>query len=295
MTGQLGAPVLPKKLLLATDLTPMCDRALDRAIQLARLWRAHLVVLHVVETVERAVATESPQRKAARLLLERLVKRHRDDPQLEISPHLASGPVAQTLLAFALKLRCDMLVTGLPRMTSIREWLTGSTVKHLIREPKVPVLCVRNRVNAPYRSIAIAVDASEPSRHALEQAVALFPGCWFTAVHAYNIGFVGTATPGSAIAAYEASRQSAIHALLECTMNASGGRGERPRGATFQTYFQHGDPDTVMSKFVQEQPTDLVVLGTHGRRGVQRALLGSVAERVFQAVPSDILTVHCHA
>lgn len=292
MTGQPSAPVFPKKLLLATDLTPACDRAFDRAIELARLWRAHLVVLHVVE---HAVATKSPQRKAARLLLERLVKHHRDDPLPEISHHLASGPVAQTLLAFAQKLRCDILVTGLPRVPSIRERLIGSTVKHLIREPTVSVLCVRNRVSAPYRSIAIAVDASEPARHALERAVALFPGCSFTAVHAYNIGFVGTANPGSAIAAYEASRQSAIHALLECAMDASGGGGDRPRGATIQTYFRHGDPDTVMSTFVQQQPTDLVVLGTHGRRGVQRALLGSVAERVFQAVPCDILTIHCHA
>lgn len=41
---------LPKKLLLATDLTPTCDRAFDRAIQLASAWQAKLTICHVIES-----------------------------------------------------------------------------------------------------------------------------------------------------------------------------------------------------------------------------------------------------
>jgi nucleotide-binding universal stress UspA family protein len=53
-----------------------------------------------------------------------------------------------------------------------------------------------------------------------------------------------------------------------------------------------GDARDVIARVVRELPADLVVMGTHGRSGVKRLLLGSVAEGVLRSVTCPVLAVH---
>jgi nucleotide-binding universal stress UspA family protein len=52
-----------------------------------------------------------------------------------------------------------------------------------------------------------------------------------------------------------------------------------------------GDAVTEIVGVAQETPCDLIVMGTHGRTGLRRALLGSVAEQVMRRAPCPVLTV----
>jgi nucleotide-binding universal stress UspA family protein len=52
-----------------------------------------------------------------------------------------------------------------------------------------------------------------------------------------------------------------------------------------------GSPSRDITEYAAENPCDLVVMGTHGRSGVDRLLLGSVAERVVRTSPVPVLTV----
>lgn len=63
---------------------------------------------------------------------------------------------------------------------------------------------------------------------------------------------------------------------------------------TCQPLFFEGDIQVVFPKWVQEQGIDLVVVGTHGYRGLQRFLLGSTAEFIFRNAPCPVLTVGPH-
>ncbi|MHB9286324.1 universal stress protein [Halobacteriales archaeon Cl-PHB] len=58
-----------------------------------------------------------------------------------------------------------------------------------------------------------------------------------------------------------------------------------------QTYQVEGSPAQEIVEYAQDQGIDLVVMGTHGRSGVNRLLLGSVAERVVRTSPVPVLTV----
>jgi universal stress protein A len=51
-----------------------------------------------------------------------------------------------------------------------------------------------------------------------------------------------------------------------------------------------GDPATVITKFAAEQGVELIVMGTHGRTGLMRLLMGSVAEAVVRRAPCPVLT-----
>jgi nucleotide-binding universal stress UspA family protein len=68
-------------------------------------------------------------------------------------------------------------------------------------------------------------------------------------------------------------------------------RAHRP-GVEVATALRHGTPWSEINALAKEMNADLVVMGTHGRRGVARALLGSVAEKVVRTAPCPVLTVH---
>ena len=80
--------------------------------------------------------------------------------------------------------------------------------------------------------------------------------------------------------------QSAMNKFL------AGSGGNHP---VLQSHFGHGDPDAVVKSFVEHEVPDLIVVGTHGRTGLRRALTGSVAARILETVPSDVMAIHPNA
>jgi nucleotide-binding universal stress UspA family protein len=66
----------------------------------------------------------------------------------------------------------------------------------------------------------------------------------------------------------------------------------RPEDADveFEHHLIEGDPAAALSTFAKDQATDLIVLGTHGRTGLMRLLMGSVAEAVVRRAPCPVLT-----
>lgn len=68
----------------------------------------------------------------------------------------------------------------------------------------------------------------------------------------------------------------------------------RTRCPRTQGVIAEGVPWEQILSVATEKNVDLIVMGTHGRRGVARALLGSVAERVVRMAPMPVLTVHAH-
>jgi nucleotide-binding universal stress UspA family protein len=62
-------------------------------------------------------------------------------------------------------------------------------------------------------------------------------------------------------------------------------------GVRVECRVEEGDPTTAILQVAQEAACDLIVLGTHGRTGLRRLLLGSVAEQVVRKAPCPVLTV----
>jgi nucleotide-binding universal stress UspA family protein len=65
----------------------------------------------------------------------------------------------------------------------------------------------------------------------------------------------------------------------------------RKRGITVRTVVRRGSPSAEIVEVASEEHADLVIIGTHGRGGVSRVLLGSVADRVIRTAPCPVLTV----
>ncbi len=90
--------------------------------------------------------------------------------------------------------------------------------------------------------------------------------------------------------AYVAARDAARRDLHDLEAQMKRAHGE-PSHDNYHLYLLEGDVATAILNFSREKEIDLIVLGTHGRGNLQKALLGSVAESVFRHSPVPVLTL----
>jgi nucleotide-binding universal stress UspA family protein len=137
------------------------------------------------------------------------------------------------------------------------------------------------------RSVMLATDFSEasdkPSRHAL--AVARCCGAKFYLAHVVSSWGITMSGPDALALAEEAAVRDASQLLDNLA------RSESLNGLPREVIVRQGEIWTELQTIIREQKIDLVVIGTHGRQGVGKFLLGSVAEQIFRQADCMVLTV----
>jgi len=141
------------------------------------------------------------------------------------------------------------------------------------------------------KRILHASDFSPASRPALRVAreLALALKAQLILCHAYEplAPVMGAASiPPKLFSQIMASTRAGAQGRLE-RLAASVGHG----GTRIATVLIEGPPSTAVLRAAKRKRADLIVLGTHGRTGIQRMLLGSVAERIVRHSPCPVLTV----
>lgn len=136
--------------------------------------------------------------------------------------------------------------------------------------------------------LLLPIDFSDSSTEALDYALALAEklGAKITVMHAYETPMFGY--PEGAFITPEVVQQMASSAqtALDAVIAQHSGRG-----VAMVPFLHNGDPRESIVTVAGELHADLIVMGTHGRRGIARALLGSVAEYVVRTAACPVLTV----
>jgi nucleotide-binding universal stress UspA family protein len=139
-----------------------------------------------------------------------------------------------------------------------------------------------------FNHLLVPVDFGEPSQQALDTAIELANRfkAQLTIVHVYEIpayvyGGMTFATADLFGPIEDAAREQLNKTLREAQKRVPGAKA----------VLRRGPPAAEILAVVDEVHPDLVVMGTHGRKGVSRALLGSVAEKVVRFSPVAVLTM----
>jgi len=140
-----------------------------------------------------------------------------------------------------------------------------------------------------FERILVATDFSESSRQALEYALSIaerfgselaLVHSWETPDYSYAAGLY---LPVDVVAPIE---RAAAARLEEAATEL------KARFSSASSVLRAGVPWEEILETASQWPADLIVMGTHGRRGLKRALLGSVAEKVVRMSRIPVLTVH---
>ena len=283
----------PRSILLATDLGARSDRALDRAVQLAKGWQSPLVVATVIEAGAGRIDLmalrdppdwyrgEDPEQVAERQLLEAMSAQG-----VDARFRVERGPPGDRLLEVAEAEGCELVVAGVARHESLGRAVLGSTVDRLARRSPVPVLVVRGRVQGPYRRMLVASDWSASAEHAMRTAMAMFPQSAITVLHGYEVPMAGQK---------DTTREQMLAAVRDQAL-ADGrefiARCQPPGGVgSVSLVVERGDPSLLMRMYASQYPVDLAVVATHGRSALLDVMLGSVAQRLLEDLPLDTLVV----
>jgi len=285
--------------LLPTDGSDHAERAGVHAGLLAQRFGATVHVLNVVDLQSAAgpmnaggVDEEYVQRleaegEAAIAAVEPTV----EDAAVETA--VVRGRPSQTILDYAADHDADLLAMGTHGRTGIRRYIAGSVVEHVVRHASVPVLTVRaTETSHPgdgYEEILVPTDGSEPATVAVEHALAIAERM-DARIHALNVVDAATLASGP-------EEQVSPDVLDELRA-----RGERvtdeiataaaDRGIDATTAVREGLPARDILDYAADTDVDLITMGTVGRSGLSRFLLGSTTERVIRHAPVAVCAVN---
>lgn len=293
-----------RRILVATDLSPHSERAIVRAIRLAREHDARLTALTVVErafsgeqradnlvraifeapgTVERDLIADAEA--ALRETIKRLA---RDEPPAhDVTARI--GSVFGEILSVAREINADLIALGAHGRHYLRRLLLGTTAARVARHGERPVLVVRKPALRSYRRVLVATDFSAQARHALHVARGLVPAAEVQLLHAYEIWYEHRLHTGITIdevrrlhLEYEEAARGELAALARDA-------GLDPQATPLVV--RYGYAATLLPRAAAEWRADLIVAGTRGIKGLRYAFLGSVAEHILRESPCDVLVV----
>jgi nucleotide-binding universal stress UspA family protein len=266
------------RVLAATDLSPNADIALSRAISLAAENGASLRVVHVPESRQ-----SEEQRAAVRQRLAAQVKAG-GPPDLQVDVALLFGDPVDAILEDALTFAPDLIVLGGHRRMRLRDALFGTTATQFLGRTRVPLLVARKAGDFPYARILAALDATEAGEQVLRLAMRLASARDVFAVHAFQIAADVHVQVDGGIAGIERQHRRAIEEIVREVAGSI---------ASVQVHVdvEQGDTFRVIEEAVKQIEPNLLIFGTHGRRGIDRILFDSLAEDALAYFDLDILVV----
>ena len=212
---------------------------------------------------------------------------------LTVDYELGYGNIVEVILAAAKRRGADLIVAGTRGRTAWKNLMLGSTAVRLLQTAPCPVLTVRPMDTlAPrrVRSVLVPTDFSEDAALAAEAAKRLLGGPTkdrrIVLLHAYHVPADATSLPASmlmdAISAVDAAAQRTIEEFAATV---------RATGIHVETITCEGQPPESIIDYARSRSVDAIAMGTHGRSGIDRLVLGSTAERVVTSAPCPVLTV----
>lgn len=280
------------RILVPTDFSPACGRALERAVAVAARTGAELHVLHVqvlhrskygwaavpvIADVEKVIADLS------RKDLDAAVQGIRTPLVSEVMQSLEVGPA---IVHYSGEHDIDLIVMGTHTRSDFSRMFLGSVAAEVVRESPVSVLVIGAEHPLPsdnYRHVLAPVDFSESSTLALRQAANIARG------HEAKLTVMHVVEPPKAVP-YISMRESAeaLHARATAALDSLLESVGLPPAAA-QRLVVIGQPEREIVWHAREQRVDLLVMSTVGLSGLSRLLLGSTTERVLRNAPCAVL------
>ena len=297
------------RVLLATDGSQPSEVALELAGSISWPPESVIRLVSVIEPVETILAgawapaiAQDIEDQADELLSSADVVLEHAARQLAgcgatIEREVMRGRAASCIVEDARVFGADLVIIGSRGHGGIGSMLLGSVSAEVVDHSVCPVLVAR------LPRITRVVLGSDGSEYALaaEDWLKRWPIFTHAAIEVTSVAFLGMPwTSGLALSAYTGSGEDYAESgrqIIDDHRRAAEGSAERMRAAGLRATARvaEGDAAHELIRIAQDDQADLVVVGTHGRTGLARLIMGSVARNVMLHAPCSVLIVRRHA
>ncbi|HEX6299278.1 MAG TPA: universal stress protein [Acidimicrobiia bacterium] len=274
---------MTRSLVAGIDLTAMGRRVADRARIIAEEGGSTVNLVHVLEPVGEAMIDP----RLARLMRDHQTAEARKTADwlsgrtdVEVKLDVVKGSPAWELSSRAKK--ADLILLG---SSTVDAFAAGPTTRRVAHMASSDVLIVRRQPRVPYRRIIAAVDFSESSRVAVEQALSMGTGAEVTVLYSLPSRFDNLLMDAGLFREeMDASRGERLEAARDRMLDFCQEWNGRVR-----TMVTDGPPTETIDESVRRRGADLVVAGSRGATATRMVLLGNVAEGLVAHAPCDVL------
>ncbi len=284
-----------KTIVVGTDFSSAAAQALAQAELIAGQHEAELILVHASGLDDRGVAllemagrVDEPwkayldgrlthSREQLGQLVEEVSARGR-----RVQPRFVEGHADRAVVDVAQEVGADLIVVGTRGHTGMQRWLLGSVAERVARQAAAHVLVTR-QPPTPFAHVLVGTDFSPASALALDAARALVAGDGrIDLLHGYHEPLsVRDEAPAWLDASLREGASSAAESLLR---DRSDDR--------VHLEVMSGAPAPTLRRRLDEGAYDAVFLGSHGKRGLRRMLLGSVTEHTLRGAPCSVFVAH---
>jgi len=282
------------KLLFPTDGSDGAAAVFDHVLTLADAHDATVHVVNVADTTRESLTTVQGQvvdalEQAGAEAVQQVATRASERGVPTVTEVLQGEPY-RTIVDYADTYDIDLVVMPTHGRRGLERFLLGSTTERVVRRAEVPVLTIRPdddvRVRYPYHTVLIPTDGSDPAAAALDVGIDVATVA-AAAVHLLSVVDVTSLGVDVRADIQAAALEEGAHDIVGAAAERASAAGIDP---TTAVEFGGSVPSVVRS-YVTDNDVDLVVVGTHGRTGFDRYVLGSVAEALVRTAPVPVLTV----
>lgn len=299
-----------RRVLCPIDFSDCSRRALDHAVAIANWYDSTITLVYVSPIVPLAAyapgsgvvpsANLMPEEREALLTSMKQFAVAQGGSETRFDYILGEGGTAAQILNAADTLASDLVVIGTHGRSGFERLMLGSVTEKVLRKATCPVLSVpphsTDAVPAPpfFRHILCAVDFSECSIHALEYAISLAQesGGSLTVLHVIDVGpeipdihglmIGGVPNVREFIAQLEEKARARLKDLVPDSVRTT---------CDVEVMVVPGRSHREVLRVAEDQSSDLIVLGVHGRGPVDRLFFGSTAQQVVRGATCPVLTL----
>ncbi|MFB6196186.1 MAG: universal stress protein [Haloplanus sp.] len=279
-------------LLFPTDGSEGATAAFDHVLDVAAANDATVHVVNVADTTRDSVTQIRGEvvdtlEREGRDIVEKAADRAEKRGVATVTEVLQGEPYS-TIVDYAETRAVDLVVMPTHGRRGLDRFLLGSTTERVVRRSEVPVLTIRpeDDIRYPYRNVLVPTDGSDCADDALSLAI----GVVADEASLHLLSVVDVTTLGVDVRAdilADTLEESATDIVDEAAERAAeAGVDDVSTDVRFGTSVSR----TVRS-YVEDHDIDLIVVGTHGRTGLDRYILGSVTDRIIRTSPVPVLTV----
>jgi nucleotide-binding universal stress UspA family protein len=296
------------RILCPTDFSDASAHSVDLATLIAGWYKARIAALHVVSAAvvlpEFSLSPSGSVDDAALSALRSATAGHFTEASaagIDVDVFLEVGSPAPLILERAATLPADLIVMGTHGTSGFQHLMLGSVTERVLRRAVCPVLTVPPRAHAtsriPFRRLLCAIDFSESSMAAMQFALSLAEesDARLTLLHVLEWPWEEPPSPrledlppeqGAALAEYRRYREKMALMRLEALAPDAMRASHRPVAR-----LSNGKPYVQILEVANEEGSDLIVVGVHGRNPFDMMVFGSTTNQVVRRAACPVLTL----
>lgn len=273
-----------KNILVPTDFSKNCNKAAKLGIEMARLYNSEIHFLHLMKTPVDWVKLDKEKEKRYPETLKKIgvakaklraLEKEAEHAGLNCRTFLEFDEGQEDILKHSGHFHHDFIITGSSGTKGIIREITGSNVEQIVRKAHAPVIVVKDEgVSFPFKNIVFVSDFEENITQAFKQVISIAKECNAN-IHLLRIN---TKTDFNSI-------ELGLNPIKELLQKF-------PDLKNYSiSVYNEPSVETGINTFVEQQPTDLIAMVTHGKTGFLSLFSKSIAEGVTNHATLPIMTI----